>query len=202
MPSPDRIAEATEPASLSRLIEHWPQAESAALERIHHDYFRRLAALSRRVLGRLPGARTEAEDVVQSALGSLCRFMRRQDDTSTKDRDDIWRLLCHIVARKSLRRVQRQTRGLRGGRVRPATDFADADEQTPFHRLPDSLSADEFDKLLVETLEHLDPQLQKIALLAVEGYTQVEIAKHLGCSKRTIIRKMEIIRQSVLQETE
>lgn len=202
MSSPNRNAESNGPASLSALIEVWPQAESAAMERIHRDYFRRLAALSRRVLGPLPGAHTEAEDVVQSALGSLCRFMRRQNDTSKTDRNDIWRLLCHIVARKSQRRVQRQTRGLRGGRVRPAIDFAGDDERTPLDRLPDNLSADEFDKLLVEALEPLDLQLQKIALLAIEGYTQEEIAKHVGCSKRTIIRKMEIIRQSVLQSTE
>ncbi len=193
------LNDATDPASLSRLIEHWPAAESAAVQRIHHDYFRRLAALSRRVLGQLPGARTEAEDVVQSAMQSLCRYMRQKDGAGKMDRDDIWRLLCHIVACKSRRRVQRQTRGLPNGQVRPISDFGDDAAQSPLARLPEDLSADEFDRLLAETLETLELPLQRIALLAIEGYTQAEIAKHIGCSKRTIIRKMEIVRQCVMQ---
>lgn len=196
MPRRDEVDPPDAKASLSQLIERWPQGESAAVERIHQEYFRRLAALSRRVLAGLPGARTEAEDVVQSAMQSLCRFMRRKDDGRAMGRDDIWRLLCHIVACKSRRRIQRQTRGLPGGKVRPESDFA---ADSPLSRLSDDFSADEFDRLLVETLEALDPALQRIAVLAIEGFTQEEISQRIGCSKRTIIRKMEIIRQSVLQ---
>lgn len=202
MPSRENLDDPNTPTSLSRLIAHWPEAESAAVERIQQEYFRRLAALSRRVLGQLPGASTEAEDVVQSALASLCRFMRRKSDGRDMGRDDVWRLLCHIVACKSRRRVQRQTRGLPGGKVRPETDFAEDEAASPLMRLPDDLSADEFDRQLVEIIEPLELPLQQIALLAVEGHTHAEIAQRLGCSKRTIIRKLEIIRHKVWETLE
>jgi DNA-directed RNA polymerase specialized sigma24 family protein len=104
--------------SMSLLLENWSENEGQIAEIIAEEYFPRLRRFAQRVLGGLPGAAAEADDVVQSAIKSLCLFMRRQSSTEDKDRDDVWRLLCHIVARKAARRRQRQTRGLRGGRVR------------------------------------------------------------------------------------
>jgi RNA polymerase sigma factor (sigma-70 family) len=196
---PERESTADEPASLSVLLADWTAAESAAVRRIYGDYFPRLRALSQRVLGRLPGAATDADDVVQSALQSLCRFMRARGDDAARDRDDIWRLLCHVVTRKSQRRVQRQTRGLRGGKLRPATDLEGADGPA-WDVVASTLPTEQFDVLVAEALEGLDPPLQQIALLALEGWTQAEIAEQLGCARRTVIRKFELIR-GALQES-
>ena len=189
--------DADPPASLSILIQNWSACESEAIERIHRDYFPRLRALSRRTLGGLAGANVEAEDVVQSALHSLCRYMRSHRESSGQDRDDIWRLLCHLVACKSRRRVQRQTRGLKGGRVRPVTDLAPADREANIDALLASVSPAEFDLLLADALEQLDPPLRQIALLAMEGYTREAIAERLGCSRRTVIRKLQLIQRSL-----
>lgn len=189
--------DAEPPASLSVLIQNWPSRESEAIERIHRDYFPRLRALSRRTLGGLAGANVEADDVVQSALHSLCRYMRSHPESSGQDRDDIWRLLCHLVACKSRRRVQRQTRGLKGGRVRPVSDLAPTDGTEGIDQLLASVSPTEFDVLLADALEQLDPTLQQITLLAMEGHTREAIAERLGCSRRTVIRKLQLIQRSL-----
>jgi DNA-directed RNA polymerase specialized sigma24 family protein len=39
-----------------------------------------------------------------------------------------------------------------------------------------------------------EDRLREIALLKVEGYTEVEIAKKLNCGLRTVQRKLERIR--------
>ena len=48
-----------------------------------------------------------------------------------------------------------------------------------------------------EALEQLSPSLRKIALLTIEGQTQADIAARLNCSRRTIIRKLELIRETL-----
>lgn len=186
------------PNSLSGLIDRWQEAEPAALQRICNDYFPRLRALSRRTLGALPGANVEADDVLQSAFKSLCRFMRARDRSTRQNRDDLWRLLCCLVVRKSRRRVLRQTRGLKGGRLRPLTDLAPEGDAALEHLLP-TVTPAEFDDGVEECLSRLPPILQQIALLTMEGCTQAEIAERLSCSRRTVIRKFELLRAS-LQE--
>lgn len=58
------------------------------MERIHRDYFPRLRALACRKLGDIPGRAVEADDVVQSAMKSLCRYMRREHDATPRHRED------------------------------------------------------------------------------------------------------------------
>jgi DNA-directed RNA polymerase specialized sigma24 family protein len=41
-----------------------------------------------------------------------------------------------------------------------------------------------------------DDSLRRVALLRMEGYTNEEVADRLGCSLRTIARKIELIRRT------
>jgi DNA-directed RNA polymerase specialized sigma24 family protein len=41
-----------------------------------------------------------------------------------------------------------------------------------------------------------DDSLRALALLRLEGFTNEEVAQRLGCSLRTVARKMELIRRS------
>ena len=54
--------------------------------------------------------------------------------------------------------------------------------------------------LLLERLGN--SQLQAIALWRMEGYTTDEIAKRLGCTRRTVARKLELIRDAWKGELE
>jgi DNA-binding CsgD family transcriptional regulator len=45
-----------------------------------------------------------------------------------------------------------------------------------------------------------DESLREVARLRMEGYTDQEIADQLGCSVRTVARKVELIRRTWLGE--
>ena len=54
------------------------------------------------------------------------------------------------------------------------------------------MMAEEFRRLL-DCLG--DDQLRQIALERMEGYTADEIAERIGCARRTVARRLELIRQ-------
>jgi DNA-directed RNA polymerase specialized sigma24 family protein len=186
--------------SLSVLLQDWAANEDRIAEKIDLEFFPRLRRFAHRVLGRLPGAAAEADDVVQSALKSLCLYMRRRSLSNDADRDDVWRLLCCIAARKASRRRQRQTRGLRGGRVQPLSDLADGD--APIDHLLREIPPAEFDLDVHDAIAQLDESLQPVALLVLEGRTQAEISDALGCSRRTVIRKFDLIKRLLASSLE
>ncbi|QDV19767.1 RNA polymerase sigma factor SigM [Gimesia panareensis] len=181
--------------SISDLINAWTENESAAVERLQLEYFHRLRALARRVLNGFPAAAVEADDVVQSALISLCRFMRRPETPRDKDRNDLWRLLCQIVVYKSRQRMRSRTKGLPGGQERPMIDYESPEQAVKIEAALQHVSTNEFDLIVHDALDQLDEPLQRIAMLMMEGYTQTEMATRLGCSRRTIIRKMNLLKQ-------
>jgi DNA-directed RNA polymerase specialized sigma24 family protein len=46
----------------------------------------------------------------------------------------------------------------------------------------------------------LSPELRQLALWKLDGLTHEEIAEKLGCSKRTVIRKIERLREEWCKE--
>jgi DNA-directed RNA polymerase specialized sigma24 family protein len=95
----------------------------------------------------------------------------------------------------------RERRG--GGRVRPATDCANAGDsddagallqqymsQEPTAELAAQL-AEECERLLARLGNE---ELRSIALLKMEGHTNEEIAGQLGCVVRTVERRLHVIR--------
>lgn len=188
----DQDKESANRGSLSLLIQNWNEQESGAVERIQADYLPRLQAFSRKRLAGLPGAAVEADDVVQSALKSLCLYMRKERPCGPQDRQEIWRLLCHIVACKTARRRRHQARGRPGARVNPMTDLDSTADDIAL--LLADVRTDEFDVTLADSLESMDPVLAQIALLLIDGYTHEEIAQRIGCARRTVLRKIELLK--------
>ena len=64
----------------------------------------------------------------------------------------------------------------------------------------DRLLVDFEDELLLERLGN--STLQLIAVWRMEGYTTDEIATRLGCTRRTVARKLELIRDAWKGELE
>jgi len=138
-----------------------------------------------------------------SAMNSFYQGMTQKKFDHLKSRDDLWKLLVTITARKAtakLRRHYAQKRG--GGGVRGESVFQQEDdlrndgignvlgtEPTPEF----ALGVAENCQLLLDKLG--DDMLRQIALLTLEGYRTEEIAVKLGCVRRTIERKLERIRE-------
>ena len=57
------------------------------------------------------------------------------------------------------------------------------------------VSPAEFDLMIQDVVANLDKSLQIIAMLVMEGKTQSESSDILGCSRRTVIRKFDMIKR-------
>lgn len=181
--------------SMSLLLKDWAANEQEIARRIHVDYFPRLRRLSQRLLQGLTSANAEADDVVQSAIMSLCMYMRGESAPPNKGRDDVWRLLCRIAACKASRRRQRQTRGLRGGRLVAMTDVAAVGDGVRADDILEDLTTEDIDLVLQDAIEQLDESLRPIALMVMEGRTQQEISEVLNVSRRTVVRKFDLVKR-------
>jgi DNA-directed RNA polymerase specialized sigma24 family protein len=173
-----------------------PQAAQVLWER----YFARLVRLARQklVASRRLGADEDEEDAALSAFDSFCAGAARGRFPLLQDRDDLWKLLVVITLRKAGAQAQRRRAQKRGGQLlHPAVetdpDFL-LDEIASAEPSPElaALVAEEFDRLL-QTLD--DPSLRQVALWKMEGFSSDEIADRLGCARRTVARRLDLIRK-------
>jgi DNA-directed RNA polymerase specialized sigma24 family protein len=151
----------------------------------------------------------DEEDVVLSAFASFCRNATDGQFPQLADRDDLWRLLVTITARKAfhMRRDEgRQKRG--GGAVLSLAQLfgQSSGTQSGVVELVDREPTPAFAALVAEEsrrlLERLgNDQLRTIALCKLEGYTNDEIASKLGCVRATVQRKLCLIRDNWAKET-
>jgi DNA-directed RNA polymerase specialized sigma24 family protein len=193
----------------SRSVSHWigqlRAGDPVAAQHLWEGYFRRLVGLARGKLQSLPRRAADEEDVALSAFASFCRGAQGGRFPQLADRNDLWRLLVTITARKALhlaRDERSQKRG--GGAVRDeaalgnrdgsAEEFAAIDEL--LGREPTPAFAAQVAEECQRLLESLgDADLRAIAIWKMEGYTTEEIAAKLRRAPRTVERKLDLIRQ-------
>ena len=98
-----------------------------AIRRIWERYFADLVRLARSRLRDIPRGAADEEDAALSAFDSLCRGAERGCFPRLDDRENLWRVLVTITARKAADLVQLERRLKRGGgRVRSEADLAAA----------------------------------------------------------------------------
>jgi DNA-directed RNA polymerase specialized sigma24 family protein len=145
---------------------------------------------------KLHGARPQVadeEDVALSAFDSFCRGLKRGRFPDLRDRDNLWKLLVVLTARKACHLLRDQQRLKRGGDVATRADqeleMVASQEPTP-----------EFAAEIADNCQRLlgilaDGELRAIALSKMEGYTTEEVAGQLNCAPRTVERKLRLIRR-------
>jgi DNA-directed RNA polymerase specialized sigma24 family protein len=190
--------------SVTRWLRSLEAGDGEAAEKLWRHYFDGLVRLARARLRDAPRAVADEEDAALSAFDSFCVGAARGRYPRLADRDDLWRLLVVITERKALDQVQRERRQKRGGgKILGTSDLADADrggggaaspEPTPEFA---ALVADECRRLLGRLR---DDSLREVARLRMEGYTNEEVADRIGCSLRSVARKVELVRRTWLGE--
>ncbi len=182
-----------------------------AAEQIWNDYYRRLMGLARLKLGGSPRRVGDEEDVVVNAFDSFFRAARDDRFDRLQDRSDLWRVLAMLVARKSARQIEHQMRQKRGGgQVRGESVFFAADDTSPVgmeNMAAEENMAGDYVAEMQESLEQLldllpDDQYRAIANMRMEGHSNQEIAEKLGCTERTVERRLQRIRETWEQVAE
>jgi RNA polymerase sigma factor (sigma-70 family) len=192
------------PGSVSGWIDELKAGEAIAAQKLWERYFRRLEGLARSKLGGTPCRVSDEEDVALSAFDSFCRQASTGRFPQLLDRDNLWRLLVVITKRKAYDLAQQQRRQKRGaGQVldEAALDQAFPDART-YRGLEQILAQEptpDFATQFAEEYQRLlaglgSDELRAVAQRKLEGYTNAEIATQLGCTPRTVERKLWVIR--------
>jgi DNA-directed RNA polymerase specialized sigma24 family protein len=187
--------------SVSLWIERLKDGEHEAAQHLWERYFSQLINLAR---AKLRGARpllADEEDVALSAFDSFFRGAEQGRFPRLHDRDELWQLLMLLTARKAsnltkyerrqkrdARRIQRAAAGGEST-INEVLEHVASKEPTPAFAAE---VADECRRLL-DALG--DTGLRAVALAKMEGYTNAEIAKKLGCVVTTVERRLKAIRR-------
>ncbi|WP_406699579.1 ECF-type sigma factor [Singulisphaera sp. Ch08] len=197
--------------SVSIWVGNLKAGDQAAAQKLWDRYFDKLVHVARAKLraSRRPGIIEDEEDAALSAFDSLCAGAALGRFPQLADRDDLWKLLVVITARKAVDQMQREGRQKRGGgRVVGESTLAGpiADEGLGgLDQMVGSEPSPEFAVMVADEHRRLlnllgDETLRRIAIWKMEGYTNEEIRLKLGCSLRTVANKLELIRRTWLDE--
>jgi DNA-directed RNA polymerase specialized sigma24 family protein len=192
--------------SVTAWVSSLKAGDPVAAENLWKRYFERLVQLAAARLRRSRRTVADEEDAALSAFDSFCRGAARGRYPRLDDRNDLWRLLVVITERKAIDQAQNERRQKRGGGKNggtPARVDADGDTEACL-AVVGSEPTPEFAVMAADECARLfgclrDETLRQIARLRMEGYTNDEISERLGCSLRTVARKVELIRKTWLE---
>jgi DNA-directed RNA polymerase specialized sigma24 family protein len=190
-----------EEGSVTRWVGGLKVGDPEATRRLWERYFADLVKLARSRLRNAPRVVADEEDAALSALDSLFRGVEHGRFPRLDDREDLWRILVTITARKTTDLVQHELRQKRGGgQVRNEADLAaSALEAGGIGQAPGHEPSPELALMMAEECRRRfddlpDDSLRDVAKLKLDGYTDREIATHLGCGLTTVERRLRTIR--------
>ncbi|MHC4875152.1 MAG: ECF-type sigma factor [Planctomycetota bacterium] len=189
-------------------VSHWidlvKDGDSSAVNRIWQHYFDRLVqSVRRRLLGQ-NRAVSDEEDIVLSVFNSFYAAAESGRFPDLSDRDDLWRLLLRMSARKVIDKRRHDLRQRRGGDVKVHSLNESGDDEAIIEAIRDEPSP-EMVLMMQDSIEHLFSHLgvghlRDLAVARLEGYSNAELAQRFECSERTIERRLHLIREKCQQE--
>jgi len=182
--------------SVTRCLHELREGDESAATRLWKFLNRRLLQLSRKAVDRTHRATGYDEhDVAQSAFIALCTAVQSGRYKNVSDRSEIWKLLAVITLNKAKNRAAHDNRLRRGGGQVKSENVEAELQQTacPDLTAEEQLSVHEECERLLGMLG--SDELQRVALLKVEGHTNEEVAERLDCSRRSVQRRLNLIRE-------
>lgn len=195
--------------SITRWIAELGGGSSEPTQALWERYFPQLLRIARQKLADAPRRAADEEDVALSVMDSFFHAAQQGKFPNLMDRNDLWRLLLQMTARKVVDLKRHETRQRRGGgRVHIESELQQLDSESSEWAL-DRLVADtptpEFAAMMAEECCGRLGQLKKpgqraLALAKMQGFTNQEAAGQLGVSVATVERRLRLIRKTWEQE--
>lgn len=181
--------------SVTRWLGQLRDGDEAAAGALWEFLSERLLRLARRQMQQNAEASYDEEDLALSAFTALWDQFRQGSYKTIEDRGELWQLIAVILLNKARNRRRDQNRICRGGQMTRCelssailAEFGTSDSNPA----TTAMMQDECQRMLT-TLGKRDVQL--VALLRVEGYTNEQIAQQLGCTRRSVQRRINLIRE-------
>ncbi|MFO0883517.1 MAG: protein kinase [Pirellulales bacterium] len=173
-------------------MEKWREGSQEAARLLMARYEVRLVALIASRLGRRMKSQIDAQDVVQSAMGSFFRVTRKSANSAIQlsSTASAWNILATFARRKLSRALERESASKRGG----GQNRVPLDEIEAAEFLKHSPTGDKADGVMSELRELLSPEQTALLELLLENATQREIAQQLHVDERTVRRKITALR--------
>lgn len=186
-------------------VTHWldllKRGDEHAAQNLWERYYAALVRMARRRIAGSSRRVSDEEDVAISTFDSLCRGAAEGRFPQLDDRDDLWKLLVVMTARKATAHKKHAARLKRGGgTVRGDSVFIPLDDDggAGIAQVVGDSPTPEFAAQVAEECERrltaLDSDLRQLAQWKLEGYSNEEIADRLHCVPRTVERKLQRIR--------
>lgn len=188
--------------SASSLLLHLREGDGQAVAKLWERYFERMLNVARRKLGGAHRRVRDEEDIALSAFKSFCAVVQRgRFDRSAGD--DLWPLLVSMTINKAIDHLRHSNR-----LKRTAQSTADSgangniDNELLVAQLLANDPSPEFQLMADESMAKLmkgldetgDPSLRTLAIMRLEDSSHETIASMLGCTVRTVQRKLQTIR--------
>ncbi len=180
-------------SSFADLLDHLRAGDDRAVSALWERYFKRMLFVARKKLGGAQRKARDEEDIALSAFKSFCLGFQKGRFESTGGDCDLWPLLVTLTINKTIDHLRHENRKTRA----PAVDTpATVEDLLSSEFAPElQLIADEsFAKLLAALDKTGDASLRSLALLKLENQPAAQIASELGCTVRTVQRKLQTIR--------
>lgn len=190
-----------EAGSVSTWIAKLRHGDLAVLSELWDRYAEAIAVEAERRVA-APASGSCGEDVAQSVFTAVWKAAQSGRLSDIESRQELWWYLVAIAKYKLIDRVRRETAAKRGGgRVVAEADLGAA-AQEPSMGLDNLIGAAADPSVLVEMQEQysvlllkLDDEVAARATQArLEGYEVDEIVELIGVSKRTVERKLSLVR--------
>ena len=190
--------------TVTQWIDQLKSGDAQAAQRLWESYFLEMVEVARQKLRGAPRTMADEEDVALSAFKSFCIGAQNGRFSQVTDRQNLWPLLVAITSHKSIdliRLENRQKRGGSGQNDAAGTSKKQTSMRVDFEEIIQQQPSPEFAVQMAEELERLlnlldktgDSALRQVALAKMEGETTTEIAEQLGCARRTVERKLQLI---------
>lgn len=190
--------------TVSQWIDQLKSGDAQAAQRLWESYFQEMVEVARKKLYGAPRAMADEEDVALSAFNSFCLGAKNGRFSQITDRENLWPLLVAITSHKSVDLIRHENRQKRGGtgksgntseRKKQTFDPVNIEEIIQKQPSPEFAVqlAEELERLLIKLDKTGDSTLRQVALGKMEGETTTETAQSLGCARRTIERKLQLI---------
>ena len=183
--------------------------DEAAVNRLWAKFSPRMSRLAQSWLAKTSERRIfDEDDVVVTAFEAFRRALIEVRYEGLTGTDELWRLLATATVNKARDLSEGERAQKRGGDER----IESLDDSSPFmknlaQQQVSQAHSPEFAAMMSEECRRLlrvlnDPELEGVVLLKLEGFSNDEIAKQFGYSRRTIQRMLALIRDLWSQEVD